>query len=121
MSVVLYTCIAVRAEMCVCVGGQGMFHSLLDKEELHDLCVCVCVCVLVFVCVKERETHRDSRLGRSHGASSGSLSSWLFCSILKVTHRAVGYRCNRSVCDEVYVVLCEGTLGRANISIMSEI
>lgn len=36
--------------------------------------------------VYKTETHKDRRLGRSQGASSGSLSSWLFCSILQGTH-----------------------------------
>ena len=66
------------------------------------------------MCLRERWTHRDRRLGRSHGASSGSLSSWLFCSILKVTHGWFSYRCNTSwsVCG-----LHEGTSGRTNNSI----
>lgn len=49
---------------------------------------------VITVCVYEGESYRDSRLGRSHGASSGSLSNWLFCSILKeknpTNHSALG-------------------------------
>lgn len=72
MSVLLYTCTAVIAVMYVWVGGPG------------DCSFCAaCGRAAWLLCVYEGESYRDSRLGRSHGASSGSLSNWLFCSILK--------------------------------------